>query len=195
MNQNDNYIYVDEQGQPMADNYSDSFGQSLSPQPRISDRADLLDKVRPEEVVEMIRHKLMGEELINGEWKKLACLQHNSLTETGAWELSNLMLSASSRNVSVSSLKNEEIKPRLKQIVTAAMFKMLRNWKEYGIKGTDQYYYVKEILYTNTLVSLKQCQGGGIRRMITATRMENVNYKGDDSSQKSGWTDGLLRKK
>jgi hypothetical protein len=33
-----------------------------------NDRADLIDKIKPEQVIEMIRHRLMGEIFMNGKW-------------------------------------------------------------------------------------------------------------------------------
>ena len=183
-------MYVDEQGRPVNMPQDNNY---VSSQPQLNDKADLLDKIRPELIVDMIRHKLMGEEMIDGEWKEVPCLKSRSLTNVGAWELANLMVAVSSQNVAISSLKDEEIKPRLKAIVTAAMYKMLRNWKEYGVQGTDQFYYVKEIIYSNTLVSLKQSQNAGVRRMIMGVRTENVNYNDNQSQQKSGWKENLFR--
>ena len=102
------------------------------------------------------------------------------------------MVAASSKNVSFSRLKDSNIQPRLRSIVRAVMKKMLRNHQEYGIRGTDQFQYVKEIVFTNTLVALKQCEGGGIRKMITSVRNENVSYN-DKEESKASWRDGLFR--
>ncbi len=184
------YFYVDQQGQQVQDMQDPSF---MSNTPMVDNKADILDKIRPELIVDMIRHKLMGEEMIDGKWVKVPALQYRSLTEAGAWELANLMVAVSSQNVALSSLKDEEIKPRLKAIVTAAMYKMLRNWKEYGVQGTDQFYYVKEIIYSNTLVSLKQPEHGGIRKMIMGVRTENVTS--NNSQDKPSFMEGLFRKR
>ena len=183
------YFYVDQNGQQVQDAHDPSF---MANTPMMDNKADILDKIRPEHIVDMIRHKLMGEELIDGTWTKIPALEHRSLSEAGAWEIANLMVSVSSQNVAISSLKNEEIKPRLKAIVTAAMYKMLRNWKEYGIQGTDQFYYVKEIIYSNTLVSLKQPEHGGIRKMIMGVRTENVTSNASQE-KKPSFMEGLFR--
>jgi len=184
-------IYTDEQGQPI-DMPQNTGGIYQSPSN--DSKADILDKIRPEAIVEMIRHKLMGEELIDGAWQKVEALKFRSLSEVGAWELANLMVAVSSQNVSISKLRDDEIKPRLRSIVRAAMYKMLRNWKVYGVKGTDQFYYVKEIIYSNTLVSLKQSEGAGIRKMIMGVRHEDVRYN-EQPAQKKSWGESLFRPK
>jgi len=60
----------------------------------------------------VIRHKLLGERLIDGKWIKVAALQDRALTEKGAEEITNLMLPVSSQNVSISKLTNDEIRER-----------------------------------------------------------------------------------
>ena len=42
----------------------------------------------------------------------------------------------------------------------------LRNWKEYNIRGIDQLWFVHEIVFTNTLASLNQPEGEGIRKLL-----------------------------
>jgi len=49
----------------------------------------------------------------------------------------------------------------------------LDNWEIYGINSVSQLYFVKEIVYTNTLVSLKQPENEGIRRLLNSTISEN----------------------
>jgi len=177
---------------------SESQSQVISPniyQP--AEKSDLLEKLNPSEIVEIIRNKLMGKEFDkkSGEWIKIFELQKRALTETGAWDIANLMLPASSRNVSVSKLKDEEIRKRILNLCRQAQVMCLRNWKEYGIKGTDQLGFVHQIIITNSLVTLKQPEGEGIRKLLMGTISEqrSVNEMGELQNQKRGLS-GLFRR-
>ncbi len=69
------------------------YGDGAIPQiPQMSDRADLIEKIKPEAVVEVIRMRLLGREFIAGEWVEVEALKQRRLTEIGAWEIANLML-------------------------------------------------------------------------------------------------------
>jgi len=48
---------------------------------RQNDKADLLDRIRPDAIVEIIQNKLMGKEFKNGEWVDNPALKKRSLTE------------------------------------------------------------------------------------------------------------------
>ena len=132
----------------------------------MSDKADLLDKINPSAIVETIRHKLMGEELVDGEWVKIQVLQERALTQKGAWDIANLMLGVSSQNVSISKLKDQEIRDRTLNLIKTVQYMCLKNWREYGIKGSDQLYFVHQIVFSNTFITLKQPEGEGIRKLI-----------------------------
>jgi hypothetical protein len=138
-----------------------------------NDKADLLDKIKPDAIVETIRHKLLGEECVNGTWVKNPAIQNRALTETGAGDIANLMLGVSSQNVSLSKLNDHEIRERTLNIVKTAQYMCLKNWKEYGIKGADQLFFVHQIVMSNTLITLKQSEGEGIRKMIMGTISES----------------------
>lgn len=172
-------IYVDEKGNrvnPPGDEYSyppSSFSQDH--------RADLLDKIKPDLIVETMRHKLMGEELINGKWIKMPNLQDRALTSLGAWDVSNIMLGVSSQNVSLSKLKDNEIKARTLEIVKTVQHMLLKNWKEYGITGTDQLEFVHQIVMSNTFITLKQPENGGIRDLIKNTTHEDRKLGGEEN--------------
>jgi len=131
-----------------------------------SERADLLDKLQPSNVVEEIRHRLLGEEFINGNWRINDYMKGRRLSEVGAWEIASLMLPASSQNVAMSKLNSTQIKLRLLAIAKTAQKMCLRNWKEYNIKGVDQLWFVHEIIFTNTMATLNQPEGEGIRKLL-----------------------------
>lgn len=167
-------IYVDENNNPVAPPRGSTPSASNYPpvQANKSDKGDILDKIKPDLIVEIIRHKLMGEELINGKWTKIDVLQERAISPVGAWDISNLMLGASSQNVALSKLTNDEIRARSLSIAKTAQNMCLKNWKEYGIQGTDQLEFVHQIIFTNTFITLKQPQDGGIRDLIKGTTSE-----------------------
>jgi hypothetical protein len=167
---NDDVIYVDEHGNQV--NQAMSGGMYPPIQAR-SDKADLLDKIKPDLIVEVIRHRLMGEELYNGRWIINPALKKRALTREGAWEIANLMLGASSQNVSLSKLKDTEIRARAMNIARTAVLMCLANWREFGLKGSDQLWYIHQIIFTNTFITLKQPQDGGIRDLLKGTTSEN----------------------
>lgn len=169
----DDVVYVDENNNVVLPPRGASSGNSYPPVSPRTEKADLLDKIKPDLIVEIIRRKLMGEIEIDGKWVKNEAIKERALSATGAWDLANLMLSASSQNVSLSKLTNEEIRVRALSISKTAQSMCLKNWKEYGIKGVDQLYFVNEIIFTNTFITLKQSQDGGIRRLLSDTTTEN----------------------
>lgn len=154
-----------------------SGSSSMSvPQMSNENKADLIEKIKPEVMVEVIRHKLLGEEFVNNTWRKVPALKDRKLSDIGAWEISNLMLGVSSINVSISKLKDREIKERLARIAKSAQFMMIANWREYGISNTSQFYYVHEIVFSNTMAVLCQAGDASIQELIKASVHENRNY-------------------
>jgi len=167
-------IYVDEHNRVVptpqgSASFSSGYPSMVSSR---GDKADLLDKIRPDLIVEVLRHRLMGEELVNSKWNRVPELQTRAITAVGAWDMANLMLGASSQNVALSKLSNEEIRTRALSIARTAQHMCLKNWKEYGIKGTDQLGFIHEIVFSNTFITLKQPEGGGIRNLIKGTTQE-----------------------
>ena len=78
------------------------------------------------------------------------------------------MLPASSQNVAMTKLNPDQIKRRLNNLTKTSQKMCLRNWKEYNIKGTDQLWFVHEIVFTNSLASLNQPEGEGMRKLFGA---------------------------
>jgi len=179
-------IYVDESGRQVAPpQQAQGFSYPPIPQSR-QDKADILDKIRPDLIVEVIRHKLMGEELINGKWEIQQHLQSRALTPVGAWDIANLMLPVSSQNVSISKLQDHEIRSRALSIAKTAQRMCLDNWIDYGITKTDQLWFVHEIVFSNTLITLKQPEGAGIRELIKGTTTEQRSVVSQDDRKSRG---------
>jgi len=158
-----------------------------------SEKADLLDRIRPDAIVEVIQNKLMGKEFRNGEWQDNPVLKKRALTEQGAFEIANLMLSVSSQNVSISKLKDDEIRKRTREIVVTAQCMALDNWRDYGIKHCDQLRFIHQIVISNTLITLKQSEGEGIRKLLMGTIQEqSLNQTANNGG---GFMSNLFRRK
>lgn len=136
------------------------------------DASDFIEKIKPDLIVEILRHKLMGEEFNGTNWVQLPYLKDKALSQRGAWELSNLMLGASSINTSISKLSKEQIKNRLMGLLNEAMVMILANWKDYGIKNIGQIYYTKSIIFSNALSVLSQADDGSIQDLFKRTISE-----------------------
>lgn len=160
-----------------------------------SERADLLDKIQPNLVVTTLFHMLMGEVDVNGTWIKDPELQPRALTKLGAWDIATLMTPVSSQNVSLSKLKDNEIRARALSIARTAQESCLRNWKEYGITGNDQLRFVHEIVFSNSFITLKQPEGEGIRKLIKDTVSAEIAdpYSGEQQQPRGGLLSGLFR--
>lgn len=159
-----------------------------------SERADLLDKIKPSLIVDLVFHKLMGESEVNGVWVQDPALKEKALTRLGAWEISTLMVSVSSQNVALSKLKDSEIRIRTLNIIRTAQTMCLRNWKEYGIKGIDQLYFVNQIVFSNTFITLKQPQDEGIRQLLKSTTSAEIMPMPEQDRGGNGLLGGLFRR-
>lgn len=160
----------------------------------MGDKADLLDKINPSAIVEIIKHNLMGEEFIDGKWIKIDALQERALSQEGAAEVANLMLGVSSQNVSISKLTDLEVRQRTLNICKTVQYLLNKNWKKYGIKGRDQLYFVHQIVFSNTFITLKQPEGEGIRKMLMGTISEN-RVKDETSESRGGGFLNIFRRR
>jgi len=158
------------------------------PLPPPSDKADLLDKINPDEPVEILCQRLMGRELNNrGEWVINKELKKCSISKIGAWNISNLLLSIASRSTSISKLSDKEIRKRAYSLTDTAIRNLLANWKEYGITNTAQIRYVADIVYSVVFIVMKQSEGEGVRKMIIGTRSESHHVVSEEEKKKSFW--------
>lgn len=150
------------------------------------EKADMMDKIHPEEIVELLRNRLMGKELNDKhQWVTNPMLANNAISEIGAWDLSNLILSVSNFNVSISNLDDKTIRKRAYSTMETAVKMMLANWKEYKITNTAQISFNSDIVFSICLVTLKHADKEGIRKMIIGTRSETHNLVSSENKKKS----------
>lgn len=136
------------------------------------DKADLLEKIKPDHIVHVIKFQLMGFKFEDNKWVEDPDLKSRALTKIGATEIASLMLPASSQNASISKLTDDEIRYRAKEIAVQAVKQCLDNWKIYGIKGRWHFGLIYQIMFTNTFITLKQAQDEGIRSLLKGTTSE-----------------------
>ena len=139
------------------------------------DKASIIEKINPDEIVELIRMRLMGKmkNSQTGNWETIQVLKNNAISELGAWEITNLILSVSNANTSLSKLKDMEIRKRAYGVMTKSIGMMIANFREYHITNTAQLGYVAEIVFSITFITLKMADAEGIRKMITSMYSES----------------------
>jgi len=152
-----------------------------------NDRASIIEKINPDEIVELIRMRLMGRSRDNktGDWITNPALKDNAISEVGAWDITNLVLSVSNANTSLSKLDDKTIRKRAFSLMEKSVKMMLCNWREYKITNTAQLGYVAEIVFSITFITLKMADAEGIRKMITSMYSENRSIS-EMGSIKSG---------
>ena len=180
---------------PQEETFDDeSYTAPATPYQMSSDKADLLDKITPEAIVELLRNRLMGkmQDEQTGEWKIIPQLKDNAISELGAWDLSNLILSVSNKNISISKLNDKEIRRRAYSTLESAIKMMISNWKRYKIRSVSQIRFVGDIIFSITFITLKQCDNEGIRKMIMGTRQESHQISEYGEQKRKG---GLFRRR
>jgi hypothetical protein len=181
----------------MIEDEQDIYNQSVSPSASVvampSEKADMIDKINPDKTIETTLHRLMGQEFKNGQWLPVPELQNRALTLVGAWDICNLMLSGSNLNVSISKTNDDDIRKRIMSIVKTAMIMCLRNWKEYGIRGSDQIYFVKEIVMNNMFFTMKQSDMGNMQNLIKGTSQEQHVFHDVSGGKGGGMFQNLMR--
>lgn len=169
-------------------------GQYYQPVIMPSEKADLYDKIRPEDVVETIKHLLMGYEwdIPQQKWIFNEAFKTLAISQIGAWQLSTLLLPVSNKNVSISKLNDSDIRMRTRYIIRTAMKMCLRNWKEYGIRSPEQLFFVKEVIISVAFITLKQPENAGVRTFIQGTR--NEQHLVQEQPKKEGLRDAIFRR-
>ena len=173
--------------------------QQMYPQqggyPNFDSKADLLDKIRPEETVKEIKHRLIGEEWDDKRerWFLNPALVDMALTEVGASSIATLIFPTCSRTSSLSNLNEKVIWNRWLEIIKTLEKNILDNWESWGIHTQAQIYWVSSIVKSAVLISLKQPENEGIRRLLNSVISENrsVSTYGEE---KRGLL-GLFRKR
>lgn len=157
------------------------------PIPSRTDRADLIDKIKPEPVIELIRNMLMGKEKIKGQWIDVPALKNWKLTDVGAWEITNLIQGVAHIGVTISKFKDVEIKKRAFAIANTAQIMLVQNWIAYGLKNTAQMYFIHQILFTTILALLKQADEASIQdllgKVVQESRTINMDRKEPSQSK------------
>lgn len=145
------------------------------PMPQHNDRAELIDRINPQNVVEQTRHMLMGEEWDGNSWVKVEALKDRSLTAVGAWEISSQLQGVANIATTISKYKESVVKERLKRISFNTQIQLLSNFREYGIKNIAQFYFVHNIVFSVALAVLSQAGDGSIQDLLGKIKSENTS--------------------
>jgi len=157
--------------------YMNEPGAPAYPYGMPSEKASIIEKINPEEIVELLRNRLMGrvQDPKTGEWVLHPNLKNNAITEIGAWDISNLILSISNPNTSLSKLDDKTIRKRAYSLTQTTVHMLISNWQEYGITNRAQISFISDIVYSLVFITLKMADAEGIRKMITGMYTESRN--------------------
>jgi len=151
-------------------------------QPNImpSEKADLYSKINPSDIIDEMRYKLQGfiyDEKRRTWYKPKDC---KGLTEFGANEITSMMLTVSSENVTVSNLKDDEIRMIVRSVNKTVMMSCIGNWREYGITNKDQIYQISQMVSKNTFITLKAVEHAGVREFLGKSSTESKSIVEDN---------------
>ena len=160
----------------MSDQYIEEQAPAL-PMGLSQDKASIIEKINPDEIVELIRRRLMGQmkNEKTQQWETVQILKDNAISEVGAWDLTNLILSISNSNTSLSKLDDKTIRKRAYGVTERAVHMIISNWTEYKITNRAQIGFIAEIVYSIVFITLKMADAEGIRKMITGMYSESRN--------------------
>ena len=142
----------------MQEQYIETQAPALPYLPESTGKADLLDKINPDRIVEDIKQRLMGREFDRKTktWKVNPFLKENAVSELCANDMAILVLSVSNPNVSISKLNDKEIRRRAYSVMETAIKMLLAKWEEYDITNSAQIRYVAEIVFSIAFITMKQ---------------------------------------
>lgn len=140
-----------------------------------SDRAELIDKINPENVISITRHMLLGEDWDGTKWVKIEALQKHCLTEVGAWRISSQLQGIANLATSVSKYDHKLIRERLRRLAKNTQIQLIGNWREYGIRNVSQFYFVHNIIFSIAMAVLYHAGEGSIQDLIGKIKSESTS--------------------
>jgi len=156
-----------------------------------SEKADLFDKINPQDIVEIMKFKLMGYEFAKDKQEWIKPSWAVGLSEQGASDITTLMLAVSNKNVAISKLSDAEVRIRTRNLHRESMKLCVRNWKEYSITA-DKIGLISQIVLSNTFITLKQPENAGIRELIKGTTSEVRSIQ--EAPEKRGVLGNIFRR-
>lgn len=169
------------------DNQIVETGAPAYPYGLSQDKASIIERINPDEIVELLRRRLMGQmqNPKTGNWETKEEFLKNSISEIGAWDLANLILSVSNSNTSLSKLDDKTIRKRAYGVTEVSVKLMISNWREYKITNRAQIAFVAEIMYSLTFITLKMADAEGIRKMIMGMYSESKSISEFEQPKRS----------
>ena len=161
------------------------------PQVQRNDRADLIEKINPERLVDSMYHHLMGEKLVGDNWVYDEKKKTIALTEVGASAISDLLRPIANVNMSISKLSRQEISMRLLSVTDTMNEMLIAKWMQFGVKDASHMKFVFETVFNTGLAVYKQAQDASIQDLLKGTVVENRLVQ--DQPKKEGTLDKVRR--
>lgn len=145
------------------------------PLPTRTERAEFVDKTRPEPLIEEIRHKLLMEyyDRDSGKWLKMPNFQEQAWSEFGAWQIATKLNHIANINITAGNISEEMMLNRIYGFVEEVLYDIGVNFIEYGYKNDGQIYDVKSLTISVALGTLSQAKEGHTSRTWRETTVEN----------------------
>lgn len=159
-----------------------------------SEKSDLYDKIRPEDVVEMMTYYLMGYRFNPQKqvWEYDPKLESISLSYVGASRIAVAWYSVSNKSTSISKVDENYIRERTKIMVRNIMKDCLYFWHEFGIKSDTTFFYIKDLSVSIISLILKQPEGAGVRGLLMGVSQEVKNI--NETPKKEGIVGAIFRR-
>lgn len=149
-----------------------------------TDRADFVEKIKADLIIDTFRNLLMGKEKVNGKWVQNKGMKDLALSDEGAFFISNQMLALSNMNIQISKIPEDRVRKRLYQLQKEILFSCLGNWEKFGIKNKSQFYFIKSVTFTNALGVLYQAAGGSLQLLFGDILSQNNTVR--EEPEKTG---------
>jgi len=160
-----------QQGEREEEVYVNSGG--YFPQMPRNDRADFVDKIKPEQIYVSLQHSLVGEEWIDERWVKNPNIGDDCLTEWGAWNITNYIKNNANLNISLSNHNDDFIRRRAVNITNTLLKNINSNHAKYGIKEPTMIPFLSEIILSNVTAVLYHSLNAGFQELLKGTVQEN----------------------
>ena len=156
------------------------------------DKADLFEKIRPEQVINEMRNRLMGKDFVDGKWVLIPGLKNISISEAGAWEIADLLFTVSNQSVSLSNLTEKKVERIALETAREGIYRIVSSWKMYGISSSSQIRLIGRMILNTARITLMQAMDEGIRVLLKGTMQEQRSII--DSKERGGLKDIFKRR-
>ena len=156
------------------------------------EKSSLYDKIRPEEPLTSLKYGLMGYEF-DIDKKVYVKVSDNGINEKGASEIISLVRPLSTKNVTISKLKEANINGMIRTTCKVVKKKIIDNWLVWDIRTGSQASEILNLVFVYCKITLMQSENAGGRGLIMGTT-NDTNINTSDNRSKGGFLGGIFRK-